>query len=155
MSRSCCRLGAALVPMLFLLAAAAPRLSAQSQDERAVRAAYVFNLTKFVEWPPDKTKLVIGFLGNREMGDFLHKMLDGKTSESRVIQVMLFPSDTELPQCDIVYIAEAHDQKVRGALDKLQNSKVISVGETDSFVRDGGMIGLVETGEQIHMQVNL
>jgi len=155
MNRLRSRIGRALACVFSLLAALSVTSFAQSGDERAVRAALVFNLTKYVEWPSEKTILVIGFLGNRETGEFLHKMLDGKTIESRAIRVMLFPSDDELQQCDLVYIAESQDRKIRAALDKLENRNIVSVGEADSFAQDGGMIGLVKTGEQIQMQVNL
>lgn len=127
----------------------------QSQDERAVRAAYVFNLTKFVEWPAEKNELQIGFFGSRETGEYLQKMLDGRTSESRQIRMILFPSDDELRKCSMVYIAEGQQKKIRATLDKLGNGNIVTVGETDSFAQDGGMVGLVKVGERIQMQVNL
>jgi TonB family protein len=127
----------------------------QSQDERAVRAAYVFNLTKFVEWPPEKNELRIGFFGSTETGEFLRKMLDGRTSESRQIHMILFPSDDELQKCSMVYIADSQKKKVRATLDKLGYRNIVTVGETDWFALDGGMVGLVKVGEQIQMQVNL
>lgn len=148
------RVGRALVFVLALLPLLPATSAAQSPDERAVRAAYVFNLTKLVGWPPETTKLVIGFLGSRETGEFLQKMLDGKVSDSRPIHVMLFPSDEELQVCSMVYIAEGQSRKVRTILDKLGNKNIVSVGEADSFAQEGGMIGLVKMGEQIRIQVN-
>jgi TonB family protein len=127
----------------------------QSQDERAVRAAYVFNLAKFVEWPAGKNELQIGFYGSSETGEFLRKMLDGRTSESRQIHMILFPSDDELRKCSIVYIAEGQQKKIRATLDKLGNGNIVTVGEADSFAQEGGMVGLVKVGERIQMQVNL
>src|SRR5438067_12155513 len=59
--------------------------AAQGRDERAVRAAYVFNLTKYVEWPERSNELVIGFVGAGPMGNILQNMLAGKTSEWRSI----------------------------------------------------------------------
>jgi TonB family protein len=127
----------------------------QSQDERAVRAAYVFNLTKLVEWPAGKNELQIGFYGSSETGEFLRKMLDGRSSESRQIHMILFPSDDELQKCSIVYIADSQQTKVRATLDKLGYRNIVTVGETDWFAQEGGMVGLVKVGERIQMQVNL
>jgi TonB family protein len=127
----------------------------QSLDERAVRAAYVFNLTKFVEWPAGKNELQIGYYGSSETGEFLRKMLDGRSSESRRIHMILFPSDDELLNCSIVYVADSQRRKVRATLDKLGHRNIVTVGETDWFAQDGGMVGLVKVGEQIQMQVNL
>ena len=146
------RVVAALAAGLVLLPATG---TPQAQDERAVRAAYVFNLTKLVEWPPETRQLVIGLVGNRETGEFLHKMLDGTTSESRGIRVMLFPTDEEREKCNLVYIAESQSGKVHAIIDKLGNKPIVSVGETEWFARDGGIIGLVKSGTQIQMQVNV
>lgn len=63
----------------------------QPHDELAVKAALVFNLTKYVEWPQGNNDVVIGFVGESPMGEVLKTMLDGKTSESRPIHVLLSP----------------------------------------------------------------
>ena len=138
-----------------LLSLLAPFLSAELQDERAVKAAFVFNLTKYVEWPHPIQELTIGFVGEGSMGETLKKVLDGKSSESRPIRVLLFPTDEQLQHCNLVYIAEPSPKKIRAALDKVQNKGVLTVGDSDSFARNGGMVGLVRTGDQIQIQVNL
>lgn len=140
---------------LLVLVALLPAVSAaQSEDERAVRAAFVFNVSRYVEWPGEKKELVIGFIGTRDTGEFLQKMLDGRKSESRPIHVMLFPSDDELSQCSILYIAESQAKKTHNTLDKVEGKSILTIGEADTFARDGGMVGLVEVGNQIHMEVN-
>jgi len=140
---------------LGLLALLPSVSGSQSQDERAVRAAYVFNLSRYVEWPSEKKELVIGFIGPRDTGEFLLKMLDGKKSESRPIHVMLFPSDDELPRCSMLYIADSQAKKIRATLEKVEDKSIVTVGEADSFTQIGGMVGLVKVGELIQMQVNL
>jgi hypothetical protein len=128
---------------------------AQSRDERAVRAAYVFNLIKYVEWPAPEKELVIGFAGNAATGEVMEKMLSGRASDTRTIRVVLSPSDAELARCSVLYIAEAPAAEVRKALEKVKGRGVLTVGETDSFARDGGMVGLVNTGDRIQIEVNL
>lgn len=143
-----------LVCALSLVSLFAPLLSAQSQDERAVKAAFVFNLTKYVEWPHPSQELVIGFVGDGPMGEMLQKVLDGKTSEARPIRVLLFPSDEQLQQCSILYVAQSAPKKIRAVVDKVRNKGVLTVGDSDSFARNGGMVGLVRTGDQVQIQVN-
>jgi TonB family protein len=127
----------------------------QSQDERAVRAAYVFNITKMVEWPAGKDRLVIGFFGASETGETLRKLLEGKISQSKPIYFLLLPSDAELPRCSLLYFADSENRKIHSMISTLGSTSVLTIGESDSFVRDGGMIGLVKVGQQIHMQINL
>ena len=55
---------------------------AESRDDRSVRAAYVFNLIKYVEWPSQPEKeLMIGFIGDAATGEVMETMLNGRTSD--------------------------------------------------------------------------
>lgn len=128
---------------------------AQLQDERAVKVAFVFNLTKYVEWPQPVQELTIGFVGDGPMGEILQKVLAGKTSEARPVRIMLLPSQEQLQRCNILYIAESSPEKIHAVLEKIHNKNVLTVGDSDSFARNGGMVGLVRKGDQVQIQVNL
>src|SRR6266481_5788164 len=77
------------------------------QDERAVRAAFVFNLTKYVSWPQAHDRLMVGVIGDGSMGPVLKQVLDGKVSDGRRITVVMHPSDADLRECDLLYLAES------------------------------------------------
>jgi len=140
----------------MLMAALSPlRQGAQELDERAIKVAYIFNLTKYVAWPRTGNQLVVGFVGDGPMGEALERMLSGKTSDSRIIRVVLSPKDDALDHCDVVYIAYSSPKKIHSTLDQLRNKSVLTVGDSDSFSREGGMIGLVRAGQQVHLQVNI
>jgi hypothetical protein len=143
--------------LCVLLAASlpAPFLNAQELDERAIRVAYVFNLTKYVEWSRDGNELIVCFVGDGPMGEALEKMLAGKSSDSRLIRVVLSPNDQGLDQCDVIYVAYSSSKKVHETLDHFRNKRVLTVGDTESFPKSGGMIGLVRVGQQVQMIVNL
>jgi len=132
-----------------------PLIGAQELDERTIRVAYVFNLTKYVEWPRASNQLVIGVVGDGPMGEALEKMLAGKTSDSRLIRVVLSPNEEDLAQCDVIYVTSASPKRVQETLDHLRNKSVLTVGDTESFPKSGGMIGLVKVGQQVQMIVNL
>lgn len=125
------------------------------QDERAVRAAFVFNLTKYVSWPQRHDGLVIGVLGQGSMGPILKQQLDGKSSDGKKITVILHPSETELRECNIVYITQSAPMEVSSTLHRLSRRAVLTVGEGDGFARAGGMVGLVRSGDQMQIEVNL
>ena len=129
--------------------------SAQAQNELAVRAAFVFNLTKYIEWPHAGNQLTIGYVGDGPMGEILKQTLSGKTSETRPINILLAPSDAELERCDLLYVAYSSSKKNREVVERLRNREVLTVGESDSFAKDRGMVGLVKKGNQIQIQVNL
>jgi YfiR/HmsC-like len=125
------------------------------QGERSVRAAFVFHLTKYVEWSDPGDGLIIGFAGDDYMGETLRNLLDGKGSDGRKLRVVISPLENDLQKCNVVYLAYRARAKNRSVLSKLQGKNVLTVGETEDFVRDGGMVGLVRNADQIQIQVNL
>lgn len=140
-----------LCGLLLLFALPAP---AQPQNELAVRAAFVYNLTKYVEWPRPSSSLLIGVVGDGPMGDTL-KQLAGKTSESRAIKVVISPSDEAITKCNVLYISYQSPKKIKVVLDKVRRSNVLTVGEVESFAKEGGIVGLVTVGDHVQIQVNL
>src|ERR1017187_5628133 len=145
-----------LIWCLFTLVALlypAPLLNGQDLDESAIKVAYIFNLTKYVEWPHAGNQLVVGFVGDGPMGEALEKMLNGKTSGSKVIQVVRSPKPLE--QCDVVYVAYTSPKKIHATLDQLHDKSVLTVGDTEAFPKEGGMVGLVRAGPQVRIEVNL
>ena len=141
---------------LWLAALGLPRCTpAQVLDQRALKAAYVFNLTKYVEWPQPSRELLVGFVGDGPMGESLEKLLSGKASESRQIRVLLSPKDEALEKCEILYVAYASSKRTQEILQQLRGKGVLTIGDSDSFTADGGMIGLVKHEQQIQIQVNL
>jgi hypothetical protein len=132
-----------------------PALASTSHDERAVRAAYVYNLLQYIEWPEAKSDLVIGFEGDPATGEILRTLLNGRTSNGRAIRVVLFPTPEELGGCSVLYLGDGSTREARRALDSVSGRTILTVGESDPFARDGGMVALVNTGDHIRIEVNL
>jgi hypothetical protein len=128
---------------------------AQSRDERAVRAAYLYNLIKYVDWPAQGKELTVAFAGDALTSDMIGKMLDGKTSDRYTLRVVHAESAEELQRCSVLYISGAPESDVRKILEKVKGHNVLTVGEDDVFARDGGMVALVNTGDHIRIEVNL
>jgi hypothetical protein len=131
-------------------------LVAQAKDEQAVKAAFVFNLTKYVEWPAGAAgnEIVIGFTGEGSMGVVLKQVLSGKTAGARTVRVIVEPAKEELPRCNILYISHASPQKIRAVLERIGSTKILTVGDTASFTQSGGAVGLVTAGDHVQIQIN-
>jgi hypothetical protein len=128
---------------------------AQSHDERAVRAAYVYNLLQYIDWPSPKTDLLIGFEGDPATGEILQELLNGRSSNAHPVHVLLSPSPEELRNCSILYLSDGSTREAQRALDSVRGRTVLTVGESDPFAREGGMVALVNTGDRIRIEVNL
>jgi hypothetical protein len=143
------------IAVLVFLCVAPVLLVHAQQDERAVRAAYVFNLTKYVTWPKQKERLTIGVTGPGNSGPVLKKILEGKSTNGRKIAVVLHPSPEEIRDCDLVYVTENSPRDIHSVLRSISGRPILTVGEGSEFARSGGMIALVRAQDQMELDVNV
>lgn len=136
-----------------LLAGALPAFS--QQDVRAVRAAYIYNLTKYVTWENQKSHITVCYFGEKSMGRALEGVLNGKYSDNRVIRVVPYTSASALERCDVLYVSGLAPEDDRAMLDRVRGRKILTIGDTDAFARRGGIIGLVRTGDQVQLDINV
>lgn len=126
---------------------------AQIQDE--VRAAFVFNLTKYIEWPRPDAEFRVGYVGHGPMGSVLQETLTGKFAGSRPIRVLLDPSSDEIIRCKIIYVDNLSSHEWREVLRLTGQASILTVSDSSSFADHGGMIGLVLNGDRVQLQINL
>ena len=141
-----------LTALIAFTASAGP---AESRDERAVRAAYVYNLIKYVEWPAPHKDLTLVFAGDDATGDVISHLLDGKSLNGQTIRAVRFSAAGDLRQCTVLYVADSREAELHRYLDAVRGKTILTVGETEAFTRAGGMVGLVNTGDHIRIDVNL
>jgi hypothetical protein len=143
-----------LLVSLCLLLASTGSAGAQ-QDQRAVRAAYLFNLTRYVAWPRNSRDLKICSEADERTGELLKSILDGKNSDGRIVHVVLRPSAAEQRNCAILYMGNTSPKRVAEIVQGLRASPVLTVGDDPQFVHRGGMVGLVRSEDQIQLHVNI
>jgi YfiR/HmsC-like len=146
---------ASLLWLAGLALLALPALCAQARDERAVKAAYTFNLIKFVEFPTERRPLLLCVLGDPGMGDMMKQMLDGRSTDAGQIWVLPSPAGAALENCSVIYLADANPNAVRRVLERSRGRAVLTIGESDNFAEQGGLIALVKEGDHIQIDVNL
>ena len=148
-----------LLPLLIALAALLPLLAAaanaQVHNADAVKTAFVYNLTKYVEWRHPRDELIIGFVGAGPMGERLQSSLSGRVSESKIIRIVLLPSEEVLGNCDILFLGAMPAKSRRAYLQKVLPKSVLTVSDAESFTNQGGMVGLLTRGDHVQIEINL
>ena len=139
--------------------APASRAEVAQLSENQVKAAYLFNFAKFVEWPASAfsgpaAPLVIGIIGKGPYSE-AHEALVGRTAKGRKVQVRQFTRIDEVGGCQILFIAGSERQHLKEILRALPASGVLTVSDIKHFCNSGGMIGLVVRGEKLQFEVNV
>ncbi|MFH2065235.1 MAG: YfiR family protein [Pseudomonadota bacterium] len=127
-----------------------PHETAGAQDnlEYRIKAAFLYNFAKFVEWPNPDDKgssmpFVIGVLGDDPFGPELDA-IEQKTINGRQISIKRFGTIDDVSVCHLLFFSFEEPEKVKKALRKISNQNILTVGEAVGFAQTGGMIGFVE-----------
>ncbi len=148
------------VAFLFAFAAAALQSSAAppAPTESQVKAAFLLNFTKFTEWPASafpaaSSPLTICVIGGDPFGSFLDTIVQGESLDGRKIAVRRAPTVPDHGLCQLAYLnlPLAETKKAVAAL----QPGVLTVGEGEKFVDDGGIIGFVLDNNHVRFLVNL
>ncbi len=138
-------------------------LGVQAQDnqptEYQVKAAYLYNFAKFVEWPaaafPDESSpLIIGILGDNPFHEDLERVLKDKTLNKRPLIIKQFNAAKEARNCHIVFISTSLNKRLPEIFSVLHGSSVLTVGETEGFTESGGIVNFIYEGSKVHFQIN-
>jgi len=131
----------------------------QAISEDQVKAAYLYNFAKFVEWPqetfPDATAPIhLCVLNDATIGSELNQIVKDKHILGRSIVVVPIQTGEQGRSCQILFINSAQNWQIEHILKGLQGASVLTVGEATGFVEQGGIVNFVIQDDQVHFQVN-
>ncbi|HEY4740317.1 MAG TPA: YfiR family protein [Candidatus Acidoferrales bacterium] len=148
---------------LFLGSFAFPLLGNAQQPklEYQVKAVYLYNFGKFVDWPtanPTASKddlFQICVLGRDPFGPYLDSILAGETIQNRKLAARRIANSREAANCRILFISNSEAPRIKEILNSVEKSGVLTVSDTPGFTADGGMIQFVLTDNKVRFEVNL
>jgi hypothetical protein len=126
-----------------------------------VKAAMLYNLTRFVEWPasayPDaQTATVICILGQDPFGGYLTSIVSGQAAKGgRAVEIRRIQNDKSIRGCHVVYISSSERKSIAEIFSTLKGSSVLTVGEIVQFAARGGMIQFSLEEKQVRFKINL
>jgi hypothetical protein len=149
----------AICAVLVLVFPFAPSASGQV-DEYRLKAAFLYNFTKFVEWPPESFKspdepIAICVLGRNPFGNVLNETVSGKVVGARAITVRQISDSQATAGCPILFVGAAEEKRFRTIAEDIKGCAVLSVGEAEWFSADGGIITFKLDHGSIRLEINV
>lgn len=132
-----------------------PRLSADEPLEYQVKAAFLLNFTKFVEWPAAafgsaQASMTICILGQNPFGTALNQIVNGELVNGRRVVVEQIKNAPVLQSCQVLFLEDPPEGKpIPGT-----GTGVLTVGEGENFLRSGGIIAFVIENHRVRFVIN-
>lgn len=126
--------------------------------EYLVKAAFLYNFAKFVQWPQGAFKdadapLVLCILGDDPFGSALN-VLAGKTVGGRRLVIQRARNLTGLAPCHILFVASLRQPALRQVLGKVKGKPILTVSEIPDFTHQGGIIQFFTVQSKIRFEIN-
>ncbi len=147
--------GVAIVLALLLCAAlGAGPAWAEVAPEAQLRAAYLVNFLKYVEWPDGSGGATICLAGRDTLGSQLASY-EGRIILGRELRIRRVTQPDQLADCQELFVPEGDEERLDGLLRGGGRPALLTVGESAAFVHQGGGVALLRVDNRLVFDVNL
>jgi hypothetical protein len=141
-------------------AGAADSAAAAPAREYEIKAAFLYNFTKFVDWPAqtfanDDAPIVIGVLGDSPCVPALERLVKDRKVNGRTLVVTRIASAAEAKVTQMLFVSSAQEREFAALEPTLHSLPVLTVGESPGFATLGGAIDFVPQGDKIRFEINI
>lgn len=131
----------------------------QQINEYLMKAAYIYNFAKFVDWPPEAFKSAADPISICvfDQSALLHTMaeaVNGETVDDRKLVVRQIADPQLSGNCHILFIGSS-DLKLWQTVLRGPQTGILTVGESDGFIAAGGVVNLRLNGNKIRIEINV
>jgi hypothetical protein len=129
-------------------------------EEYRVKAAFLFHFVQLVDWPPgalgqEKDPLTVCTVGKDSFQGDLETTLQGKLIGTHPLHVEHLKPSQDIKNCRVVFISGSERGQVPVIIAALKDDAVLSVGESDDFIKEGGMIGFCVDNNKVRFEINV
>jgi hypothetical protein len=136
---------------------------ASDSSEYLIKAGFIYNFAKFVEWPsaafpqPD-SPIMIGVLGTDPFGSVLDRLVEDKKIGPRgfVVKRYKWGKDLkDLKECKILFVSASEKGHIDEIVQAVKGLPILTVGETPGFAERGGVIRFTLEDNRVRFEINV
>lgn len=144
---------------LTLLAGGAASARAQPQpqlDERAVKAAYIYNFIQFTQWPSAPgDPFVLCVLGTTPLDDALGQLAGRPVLSGQRIRVQHLQPRDAVQDCHALYLDDTQRPFASDMLQRARSQPTLTITDSEELSQRGAMIEIVRTRRKLGFEVDL
>jgi YfiR/HmsC-like len=127
--------------------------------EYEVKATYLYNFSKFVEWPAQgqqgqSDSFAICVLGENPFGQALKATVAQESIGGKTVVAKQIPAPQDAVNCRVLFISSSEDRRLKEILSSLGTASVLTVSDLPKFSQRGGMVQFVLEGDRVRFEVN-
>ena len=149
----------AMVVAWVLVGASCANAQKSNPTEYEVKAAYLFNFGRFVEWPARVTAagevFRICVLGEDPFGASFDATIAGESINGKRVVIKRITKPQDATDCRVLFISSSEESRLKEILFTLDKASVLTVSDISQFTRRGGMIQFVTEANRVRFEVNL
>lgn len=128
-------------------------------QEYQVKAAFLYNFARFIDWPAGALEkangvFVIGIVGEDPFGSDIDELFHGKTINNLPIEVRRYPDIQSIGYCQILFVNVSSGNAMGKVIGRVEDRNTLTVGDSASFVQNGGMVGFVIEDRKVRFEIN-
>ena len=144
--------------LLGALAFGAPAPTASTEYQ--LKAAFLFKVAQFVEWPARAFReadspFVIGVLGEDPFGAYLDELVQGEKMEGRPLVVRRYARVEDVVECHLLFVSRSEAANLEKICAALRGRGVLTAGDTDTFTQQGGMVRFSVEAGKIRLKISI
>lgn len=146
----------ALLPGLAAMLLMLPHAFAQGPGEYEVKAAFIHNIVKFVEWPALPTGdnyLRLCILGQDPFGNAL-AVLNGKQIGKQTWTISVASAQSDLKECRVLFIAASEARNLGRIREKTKGATVLTLGDSEGYAEQGVMVNFYMEDNRVRFEIN-
>jgi len=132
-------------------------LAQSATKEQAVKAGFVYNVTKYVIWPNrvgNDEQFNLCVYGDAKLGGGL-KSLQGKLVANKPLVLRRWVKSESFESCHMVFISQGSTKEMSTLMQQVNGLPVLTISDSPDFIDNGGMVGLIRDGTRVGLEVNL
>jgi hypothetical protein len=133
--------------------------SVRELPEYLLKAGFLFNFAKYVDWPSDAfadpgEPIAIGIVGVDPFGALLEDALGARRIRGRGFRIERFADPAQIERVHILFVPRSERERAGQILERVRELPVLTVGEEPGFAQAGGTVAIVIEAQRPSLQIN-
>lgn len=131
------------------------KVMAQEEDIVKAKAKFIYNFTRYVEWPSDanSSDFVIAVYGSSQLVDELKEVTSTKLVEKKHITVKKITNLAEIDNSQVLFVSYVKTKELKDVVGRLKNRKILIITEKYGALEEGSTINFIEDNDKLSYEI--